>query len=103
MGILIEEEHVQVLDDERRYGMGSSGVYESFADTPGELYRALQKEYGRCTSYVYVGDENPIKIGWVFQRREKYTDCDDTYTHEVWVTLHEKEPIKTVEKFPMAI
>lgn len=76
---------------------GESDVHEAFADTPGELYRFLQKEYGRCTSAIYIDTQEGTKrIGWVFLKRAKYRDCDDTYLQETWVTLHEGPPEKTI-------
>ena len=80
--------------------LGSSGVYETWCETLGELYHAMQKEYGRCTSKVYIDtDKGPRTIGWVFIKRQKYTDCNDTYLQETWVTVHEKEPVKSIEYF----
>lgn len=86
-------------DDERRVGLGESGTYETFTDNRGELYRAMQKEYGRCTGKVYIGeDQDQIKeIGWVFIKRQTYQDSDETYLQETWVTIHTKEPTKTIE------
>ena len=44
---------------------------------------------------VYVGEGTPV--GWVFQKKTEYTDCSETYLREVWVTLHEKLPERTVK------
>ena len=69
--------------------IGESDVYETFTDDPGELYRAMRREYGRCISKVYVDSPNgPRAIGWVFQARDKYEDTGETYLREVWVTVH---------------
>lgn len=75
------------------YICGESGLYEPYTDNLGELFRSLQKEYGKCVSKVYVdqGDKT-IAIGWVFEKRRKYDDCNDTYLQETWVTLHESKP-----------
>jgi|SRR5262245_26684676 len=75
---------------EMRYG--ESEIEESFTDDVGTLYRALQREYGRCTGKVYITTktEEAVPIGWTFQKREKYGDygnTKDTYLQEVWVTL----------------
>lgn len=80
-------------------GIGESGVYETFADTPGELYRAYVKEYGRCVGKVYVDLPNApaTPVGWVFQGRDKYEDTGETYLREVWVTLHDAPDTVTRE------
>ena len=97
MGILIQEDSIEVRKDDKRFSLGETDVYESFAETTGELFRFLQKEYGRCTSFVYVGEKDPKKIGWVFQKKVKYEDCEEYYTREVWITLHKAQPEKSIE------
>ncbi len=65
-----------------------------FADTEwpqlrGELFRFCQKEYGRCTSFVYI-DRGPEshKVGWVFEQQRPFEDgTGGQYTHIVWVTI----------------
>ena len=78
---------------------GDTGVYETSYDAPGELFRALQREYGRCISKVYIDtqDGETKSIGWVFQSRDKYEDSEDTYIREVWVTIHNGPPARTIE------
>lgn len=52
----------------------------------GHFYKMLVREYGRCTGRVYVdncGKASPV--GWVFQKRMKYEDCDEFYLQETWV------------------
>lgn len=102
--IWAEEESINV---DRMASGGSSGVSETFADTPGELFRVLRKEYGRCISKVYRDTKDGAKAcGWVFLSRQKYEDArspKDTYLREVWVTLHERPPQTTVETFPLYI
>jgi hypothetical protein len=80
------------------YRSGDSDVYETgFAD-PGDLYREFQKEYGRCTGKVHVDapDGKILDVGWVFQKRKKYTDVNETYLLETWVTLHTAPPKRSV-------
>ena len=79
-------------------GYGNSGVYESWAteDDVGRLFHELQKEHGRCIGKMYVegkSDTQPKHIGWVFQKREKYTDTKQPYILETWISLH-KSPEK---------
>ena len=80
------------------YRFGDSNPYETFTDNPGQLYRAMQKEYGRCTGYIYRNTDNPHepqKIGWVFVKRTQYTDCKETYLQETWITVHTAKPTRT--------
>lgn len=57
----------------------------------GKLFRFCLKEFGRCTSKVYidVGRARESKpVGWVFERKEACEDAPGrTYIHEVWVML----------------
>ena len=83
------------------YSCGDSGVYET-RDNIGEegnLYRSMVKEHGRCISRVYIdgpnGEAKPI--GWVFLKRRKYEDTEETYLAETWVTLHNGKEKRTVE------
>ena len=77
------------------YNCGDSDWYEPFTEDRGELFRACQREHGRCISNVYV--DVPVafyppktkKVGWVFQKRAKYTDCENTYLQETWIELRE--------------
>ena len=79
------------------YSYGDSGVYETFTDNKGELFRSLQKEFGRCTSCVYIDTANGIKsVGWVFQKKQRYSDCNKFYLAETWVTVHSEQPTKTI-------
>ena len=74
---------------------GDSDVYETFTEDRGELYHAMQREYGRCVGKVYVDDGQPI--GWVFQKRKQYDDSPETFLLETWVTVHSGPPTKTIE------
>jgi len=69
---------------------GESGLYESFTDNLGRLFKAFQKEYGRCTSKMFIDGKNGAKhIGWVFEKRMQYDDTREFYTREVWVEVKE--------------
>jgi len=59
-------------------------------DEAGQLYRAMRREYGRCVSKVYMTTrtEEAVPIGWVFQKKEEYTDTNRKYLRETWVTVH---------------
>ena len=87
MSVLISETYINETEG-YIYGE-TTEPYEPFTDDLGELFRYGQKEYGRCVSKAYVDtDDGPKAVGWVFQKRTQYEDCDDTYVREVWVTLH---------------
>lgn len=80
------------------YSHGESGVHETYCETEGELFREMRDEYGRCVSKVYIGsDENVRAVGWVFQKRVKYEDSNESYLQETWVTVHDKPPTITRE------
>lgn len=90
-----QEEFVNLTKGHR---FGSSDPYETFTDDKGELFRAMQSEYGRCTGKVYVDTDKGAKpVGWVFVSRQPYDDCDETYLREVWVTVHDAPPTRTTE------
>ena len=78
---------------------GDSEVYETFTDSIGELFKHLQQEFGRCTSSMYIDktDGTAKKIGWVFEKKNKYNDCNETYMQETWIELHKTKPKKTIE------
>lgn len=87
--MLIQEAFVDLTENSR---FGSDAPYEPYHQEPGPLFRDLRQEYGRCTGKVYLDTESRgvIAIGWVFVSRQRYTDCNDTYLREVWVTLYEE-------------
>jgi len=100
--IFIREEYVDVSDEEKSYIVRESDVYETgyTVDEIGKLYRACQKEHGRCVSKVYVDDISgrTKAIGWVFRSRKECDHCyksTDTYLQETWITLYSGMP-KTV-------
>ncbi len=85
------------INQTKGHGFGDSGWYEAYTDDRGELYRAMQKEFGRCVSKMYRDQKNapPIAVGWVFQSRQQYDDWgrfqggDRYYIREVWVEVRE--------------
>jgi|OM-RGC.v1.030367343 hypothetical protein len=96
MSIYINEQwFAHDLNDERGYGLGESGVYETQFDNVGDLFKALQKEYGKCISRVYRDDRQPI--GWAFEKKDRYDDTYEEFRRETWVTCHTAEPTRTIE------
>ena len=86
------------------YRFGDSDVYESFTDDAGELYRSLQREYGRCEGRVYVDrDGKTTPVGWIFVKLDEYEDTRERYLREVWVTLHDGPPTVTTRHHSHAL
>ncbi len=88
MGLYIRESYVNAT---KGYIIGDTEVYESCHDSVGEVYRGSMKLYGRCTSKMYIDTKKGVEhVGWVFVKRMKYEDCDETYLQETWVSVHDK-------------
>ena len=94
--VKIQESHVNATE---RHGIGEdtydvAGTWLE-GKTDGEIFHwfATSGDYGRCISKVYVdaADGPPTPVGWVFVKRAKYQDCDETYLHETWVTLLDRD------------
>ena len=84
--LVINEEYVNSTKGHR---YGSSDWYEPFTDDLGRLFREIRKEYGRCTGHIYTSTlkDDAIPIGWVFVKRAKYDDTNETYLQEAWVAV----------------
>jgi hypothetical protein len=99
MSLFILTDGVNATEHHRIWCSGDVGPEDTHCDTPGEVYRECVKEYGRCTGRMYVDtDGAPKAVGWVFVKREKYQDCDDTYLQETWVTLLDAPDTVTRER-----
>ena len=85
----------QWINQTESHHTGESDVYETFTDNRGELYHAMQHEYGRCIGKVYVDEGR--EIGWVFVKRQQYDNSADTFLLETWVTIHTAPPTKSIE------
>lgn len=48
------------------------------------LFISLSRQFGRCCSKMYTGDEKPV--GWVFEKKEPYDD-KGSFIQETWVEL----------------
>ena len=57
----------------------------------GCMFRRLSREFGRCSSKVYVGEGTPV--GWVFEKKALYDDTRETYIMETWVTITEERHV----------
>ena len=110
MGLWIQESYTSVEEVEvtgyagwerQVMQLGESHVYETFTDSPGELFKSLRREWGRCVSSIYIDrpDGNTLRVGWVFQARVAYEDDpDQTYIREVWCTLFTTPPTVTIKR-----
>jgi hypothetical protein len=80
------------VNETEGYRSGETDVYEIFTDSKGELFKSLQKKRGRCSGKMYIDDQagKPKQIGWIFSKRVKYTDCNDTFLQSTWVTVCDK-------------
>lgn len=98
MNFFVQESYI---DATQNVCCGESDVYETSFSNSGELYRSCLQEYGRCVGKVRIDRTNgTVKvIGWVFQKRKKYDDCDESYLAETWITVHEKPPTKTITHY----
>jgi len=79
------------VNADKGYQVGDSGWYEPYTDDLGRLFKAMQKEYGGCVSKIYLDapDGTCFPVGWVFQKRVKYSDCNETYLQETWVSYRQ--------------
>lgn len=89
--IAVREVHINATE---HYRFGDSDVYETYADSSGELFRGILKDGWRCISKMYRETPHyfnqtypPKVVGWVFQRRDKYEDCNKTFLHEMWIEV----------------
>jgi len=84
--LIIQETYI---DKTGNFIIGETEEYESFTDDIGKLFKVLQKEYGKCVSKVYIDDKkgNAKQRGWVFEKKEQYTDVEEYYINETWVTV----------------
>lgn len=82
----IRETFVERVDDgdEKKAVIYGEGNWYDVDDN--DLYRRLQREYGRCESKIYVDTARGAReCGWVFVKRVPYDDAPGTYLREVWV------------------
>ena len=85
-----------LIEKDRGLVFSEIAPYETYTDNLGELFRANQKEYGRCVSKQYMErrDGSSFQSGWIFEKRSEYTDCDKTYLQETWIMVWTKPPVR---------
>lgn len=66
-----------------------SSTYMGEDATKGEIFLALQKEYGRCTSKIYFEYTSRAdrECGWYFVKRDRLSDTGESYLRGAWVML----------------
>lgn len=89
---------VEYVDASRDVRLGSDGIQATDCQTPGELFRRCRRTLGRCTGGVFVdrADGGVQRIGWIFERRERYDDSERTFVRQAWVIVHTAHPTRTV-------
>ena len=81
-------------------GVNATEGYTMYSESDIEFqeyqgFKALVKEFGRCISRQYVDGSNgkAISIGYVFQKREFYSDTKESFIKETWVSLY-RAPVR---------
>jgi hypothetical protein len=99
-----------LINETAGHSFGGSDWYETSEDSLGSLFKDFQREYGRCTSRMYVDRDNgpwdgprtPIQVGWVFAKKMVYEDAErpyrefDYYTREAWIQVSTTKPEREV-------
>ena len=93
---LIVEEHINATEN-YSYGRDELPIEDSRVKNLKDLYKFGLKEFGRCINKVYIDRNNKtLHIGYIFQKKRKYTDVDEYYINETWLTL--EHYIETINK-----
>ena len=74
-------------------------INKTYIYSMSDLYKLGLREYGRCISKCYVDDS--VHIGYVFQKRAKYEDTDETYLQETWLSVEHYTSETTVTNLPL--
>lgn len=76
-------------DATRNVRLGEDECFiESFTDEIKRLFRDLQCEHGKCVSRMYTDQGincKPIPIGYVFEKKKRYSDINRYFKSETWV------------------
>lgn len=80
--------HETYVNTTQGYIYGESDFYETFTGNLGQLFRSLQREYGKAGKmYRDFQDGVTRQVGWVFTGKALYEDTKEPYTREVWVEV----------------
>jgi hypothetical protein len=76
------------IDTSTNAVFSESGIFEAFTDSRNDLFKACQKEYGRCVSPILIETRYGTKVaGWVFQKKDYYEDTHEPFIRETWVEV----------------
>lgn len=72
-------------------------------ETTQSMFCAAKSMYGRCSSKIYIETAEKIEqhIGWVFEKQQKYSDCDETYIQETWIVPLKRQEVKIVKEYAL--
>jgi hypothetical protein len=87
------------VNKDEKYQFGDTDWFEPHTDNIKRLFQLYQKEYGQCVSSMFIDgqDGKPIKIGWVFEKKEQYEGTGkygrpaEFYIRETWVELRDRK------------
>jgi len=93
------------VNETKGYQFGNSGWQDTDMTEKGKIFLAMQREFGRCVSGVFVDkkDGTTEQVGWVFEKKMKYEDArsnkpEDFYIRQVWVELRRQDLTYGLEK-----
>jgi hypothetical protein len=87
-----------MTNEDEGYRIHDTDVYETHHNNIKDLFKSLQKEYGRCMGKIFVDrydgllGDTAVQVGWIFEKKVKYDDTDAYFTQATWVAVHTKEP-----------
>lgn len=88
MGLVVREIQETRVNASDNHIVGESEYYEPYETNPLQLFRHLQREYGRCISKLYQDRDGQVLVcGWVFQKRVRYIDDGSDYLCEMWISV----------------
>ena len=66
-------------------------------NTTSEVYHVALKEYGRCVSKIYIDnkDGSTRHVGWVFKKKCRYGDANESYINESYIQETRITPLKS--------
>lgn len=78
---------IEQIDADRDVSYGR--YTETIDGTRKEIFSLLSRVYGRCISKVYIdrADGSTAAIGYVFQKRDRYTDTGEPFLCETWISF----------------
>jgi len=77
-----------VMDANTKSVFGDTPFYIAFTDSRNDLFKACQREYGRCVSPILIETRYGTKVaGWVFQKKDYYEDTHEPFIRETWVEV----------------